>query len=532
MKATSPYRASTRTTWRIGPIARLSLGLIALLLTLVMLSDMLFGVLPSTEQRQRQLRQRVMETLAVQISPLLETGDTSTLGRTLTQVLARDSDIRSITVRRLDGGLYMQRGKTADAAANARPPGPGAPADDAELRVSILAGQQTWGDITMRFAPVPAWSLQAWLKQPLVQLLLIVGGVGFLLCYAYLRRAMQYLNPAASVPDRVRKAFDSLAEGLVIVDQQARIVLANRAFRQLHPEADVDLNGQRIDALPWLVSCLDAQTAAWTTTLQSGVAVSAQPLSLRLPEGPLLQLLVSCAAVTDDKGRSRGCLVTFDNVTAVHQANEELRHTLAQLEASRQRIEEQNGELRQLASRDALTGCFNRRALFELASELFEHAQRGRSPLCCLMIDIDHFKQFNDSYGHAVGDQVIQVVSRALAAGLRQGDVLGRYGGEEFCVVLPGLSVADALVVAERMRGDIESNASKAIRGTEVRAITASFGLATVNVQARSIEALIDQADKALYQSKQSGRNRVTQWQSSAALLALASADQAHLLTD
>jgi diguanylate cyclase (GGDEF)-like protein/PAS domain S-box-containing protein len=511
----SPRSLRTR-RFGIGPIARLSMGVVALMITLVMVADLVLGVLPSTQHSQRLQRQRVTETLAMQISPLLEAADTRTLSHTLAQMLARDADMRGITVRRLDGAVYMQRGtppqgqgvdSSAAAAAN-------------DLRVTILSGKQAWGDITVRYAPTPALSWLSWLSQPLVQLLLVLGSAGFVLCYAYLRRAMQYLNPSASVPDRVRKTFDALAEGLVIVDQQSRIVLANRAFRQLHPEANIDLNGQRLDALEWLRPEGDSEPAAWTKTLTTGEAVDAQPLSLPQPDGPPVQLLVSAAAVTDDKGRARGCLVTFDNVTAVHRANEALRQTLSQLESSRQRIEQQNDELRRLASRDALTGCFNRRAFFEMASELFAQAQQSRTPLCCLMVDIDHFKQFNDSYGHAVGDQVIQVVSRALAAGLRQSDVLGRYGGEEFCIVLPGLSVADALAVAERMRADIQANAHLAIRGTKVSAITASFGAATFNVHARSIEALIDQADQALYRSKKGGRNCVTTWQSAAALLA------------
>jgi diguanylate cyclase (GGDEF)-like protein/PAS domain S-box-containing protein len=529
---TTAQTPRTHPVWqrvRVGPIARLSMGVVALMITLVMVADLMFGVLPSVQHTQRLQRQRVAETLAMQLTPLLELGDTQIIGQTLVQMLARDSDIRGITVRRLDGSVHVQRG-AALASPTAGSPGPAdgnaqtnpltnAQAATSELRVAILAGKQAWGDVTLRFVSVPALSPQLWLSQPIVQLLLVLGTAGFVLCYAYLRRAMQYLNPSASVPDRVRKTFDALAEGLVIVDQQSRIVLANRGFRRLHPDANVDLNGQRLDALPWLLAAADGP-AAWARTLQSGVAVQAQPLSVPQPDGPPAQLLVSAAAVTDDKGRARGCLVTFDDVTAVHRANEELRHTLSQLENSRQRIEEQNEELRRLASRDALTGCFNRRAFFELASELFAQAQQSRTPLCCLMIDIDHFKQFNDSYGHAVGDQVIQVVSRALTAGLRQADVLGRYGGEEFCVVLPGLSVADALAVAERMRADIQANAHLAIRGTKVNAITASFGVATFNVQARSIEALIDQADQALYRSKQSGRNRVTPWLSAVALLA------------
>jgi diguanylate cyclase (GGDEF)-like protein len=247
--------------------------------------------------------------------------------------------------------------------------------------------------------------------------------------------------------------------------------------------------------------------------LRNAEPVNAQPLELPQPEGAPTQWLVSSAAITDDKGRARGCLITFDNVTAIHRANAELRHTLGELESSRLRIEEQNNELRRLASRDPLTGCFNRRAFFESAETIFEQARRSQMPLSCLMIDIDHFKQFNDRHGHAVGDQVIQAVARALGAGLRQADVLARYGGEEFCIVLPGLVQADAAAVAERLRAEIEAGAARAIRSTEVQTITASFGLASLNAAARSIEALIDQADQALYRAKQAGRNRVTAWE-------------------
>jgi diguanylate cyclase (GGDEF)-like protein len=159
-----------------------------------------------------------------------------------------------------------------------------------------------------------------------------------------------------------------------------------------------------------------------------------------------------------------------------------------------------------------LTGSFNRRAFFEFAGDLFTLAIAGRQPLCCLMVDIDHFKQFNDLYGHAVGDQVIQVVSRLLSTSLRETDVLGRYGGEEFCVVMPGTNVQQALSLAERMRRDIEVNARGCVEGVDVMTITASFGVASLSVAAQSIEGLIDQADQALYSAKQAGRNRVKLW--------------------
>jgi diguanylate cyclase (GGDEF)-like protein/PAS domain S-box-containing protein len=330
---------------------------------------------------------------------------------------------------------------------------------------------------------------------------------------------MHYLDPSASVPDRVRKALDTLNEGLLIVDQQARIVLANRAFREMHPAASGELNGKRLHSLDWLsAGAAGSAPPPWEQTLGSGTPVAAHALALPQPEGGATQLLVSSSAILDNRGHARGCLITFDNVTAVHRANEELRLAMVEREKSRGRSEQQNEDLRRLASRDSLTGCLNRRAFFELAGAAHGQALREQAPLCCLMVDIDHFKSFNDTYGHAVGDQVIQAVARSLSAGLRQVDLLGRYGGEEFCVLLPGANEAQAMAVAERMRAEIENSASSAIRGTEVMPITASFGLTTLAQGARTIELMIDQADQALYLSKKFGRNRVTRWEPAAAL--------------
>jgi PAS domain S-box-containing protein len=317
----------------IGPIARLSLGLVALLVSLVMLADTFLQIIPDPQAAEQRMRQRVAGNLALQITTLLESGDTVTLSKTLQRVLSGDPSIASISVSRPDGSVLIQRGQLQTATPKETsflsPPG----ATD-QLSVPVLSGNQVWGDIHIQFAAAKRTGLLAWLMQPTMKLLGAITIGGFLLFYAYLRRAMHYLNPSASVPDRVRTAFDSLTEGLLIVDQHGRIVLANNAFRQLHPEADTELNGQRLDALTWL-SAGPSATAPWAKTLQSGEALTAEPLALVQPEGEPTQFLVSCAAITDNRGKSRGCLITFDNVTAVHSANEELRHTLAQLESSR-----------------------------------------------------------------------------------------------------------------------------------------------------------------------------------------------------
>lgn len=185
---------------------------------------------------------------------------------------------------------------------------------------------------------------------------------------------------------------------------------------------------------------------------------------------------------------------------------------VGELRQSRHRIQVQNTELRRLASRDSLTGCFNRRAFFEQAGELFAQAKAQESSFCCFMADIDHFKQFNDIYGHAVGDQVIQVVAKALTVGLRMPDVLCRYGGEEFCIALPSTSLENAMAVAERIRANIEARASQGMRDISGKPITASFGVASLDTGANTLEDLINQADQALYLSKKNGRNQVTAW--------------------
>ena len=501
-------------TWaklRAGPVARLSLGLMALVISLLMLADMLLGVAPDRGDLERQLRQRSSESFAVQITALLESGDEGTLSRTIQQVIGRNADILSIAVRRAEGSIVAQGG---DHARYWIAPQTGRSTVN-HVRVPVYADRNHWGDVEMTFAPPAVRTFRNWVTEPTILFMGLVGVGGFLLFYAYLRRAMQYLDPSATVPDRVRKAFDSLTDGLLILDRQGRIVLANRAFRNFHPTADRELNGQLISELPWLGTTgekSDEALAPWTRALRDATAVTGEALSIAQPDGGQTETIVNCSPIADAQGRMRGCLVTFDDVTEIHRKNEEMGRMLAELDRTRAEIERQNDELRRLAARDSLTGCLNRRAFFEAVADVFEPALRANANLCCIMADIDHFKGFNDLYGHAVGDQVIQVVARTLASNLRVTDILCRYGGEEFCIILPETTPEEGCAIAERMRASIEKNGSAAIRNIEVSAITVSFGVADLADGATRIEELVNEADNALYSSKESGRNRVTLW--------------------
>ena len=174
----------------------------------------------------------------------------------------------------------------------------------------------------------------------------------------------------------------------------------------------------------------------------------------------------------------------------------------------RKRMED---ELRRLAISDSLTGLFNRRHFFELAQLEYERFRRYSHPLALIMADIDHFKAVNDQYGHLIGDQVLQAVADTLQRNLRQVDILGRYGGEEFAMALPETDTATARALAERLRTAIADRVFATGQGP--LALTLSLGVAAVSDRASiDFEHLLDAADRMLYQAKLAGRNRVMTW--------------------
>ena len=164
-------------------------------------------------------------------------------------------------------------------------------------------------------------------------------------------------------------------------------------------------------------------------------------------------------------------------------------------------------EVERLAITDSLTSLYNRRHLFELADREFQRARRYRLPLAVMMVDIDEFKRVNDTYGHAIGDQVLQRVAECCRKELRGVDVIGRYGGDEFVALLPETGLSAACQVAERLRKTVAERVldTKAGRVT----VTVSLGIAVLDDDHLTPETLLDHADQSLYRAKQNGRNRV-----------------------
>ncbi len=168
-------------------------------------------------------------------------------------------------------------------------------------------------------------------------------------------------------------------------------------------------------------------------------------------------------------------------------------------------VVERTKELERLATTDSLTGLYNRRKLIDILEHELTRAKRYGNELSVVLFDIDNFKKINDTYGHDVGDYVLQQVTKLVKDNLRNVDVIGRWGGEEFLIVLPQTNLEGAKVVAEKVRKAIEQHSF-----AKVGRVTASFGVADYDVEKdKHIDDFLKKADIALYRAKNTGRNRV-----------------------
>ena len=228
------------------------------------------------------------------------------------------------------------------------------------------------------------------------------------------------------------------------------------------------------------------------------VELSSDVLDIRVGRRPSLEEIVATA--------TEGLLalnLSYQELTT------QLRQTLSAQQQMAEELRRVNDQLKELASTDPLTGLANRRAFDDALARELAQARRQKHPLSLLMLDIDHFKKFNDSYGHDTGDSVLVAVAQAMANALRSSDLAARYGGEEFCAILPATPLAGAQIAGERVRAAIEA-LRLPWRESELR-VTASVGCAEVRDLGaqRAATVTLRSADDALYAAKEAGRNRV-----------------------
>jgi len=257
---------------------------------------------------------------------------------------------------------------------------------------------------------------------------------------------------------------------------------------------------------------------AWTILLVGAAVISLSRLGwvqanvvteYAVQIGSLLEAILLSLALADRINTERR--LRYQAQTEALQASQKANLELeARVRDRTAELEQLNQRLQQLSETDQLTGLANRRYLEQRLQQEWERASRNGNALAFLLVDVDHFKQVNDRYGHPAGDACLQQVAKQISAGLRlSSDVAARYGGEEFCLLLPNTDCDGAKVVAERIRRHVESHVIE-VDGAVIR-VTISVGVSCCAPgSGNSIEQLIKRADDTLYQSKQSGRNQVT----------------------
>lgn len=494
----------------ISVTTRITLSLVAMGMT-ILLGSQLLGILPNERDAIVRGRSSLCESIAIQFSVLAVRGDQSGMETSLRAVMARNSEIQSIGLRRNTGNLLVSTPGHAEKWA----PSTTGQSTETHMLVPIFEGEKQWGTVEVQFQPPTTNWLGKYLH-PLVTLCLYFGLSTLLVFGGYLRRVLTQLNPSKVVPQRVRNALDTLAEGLLLLDPHGRIVLANQSFTQTTGQELEDLMGKPVGSLPWIdkddKESDDSEGGKvrsippWQEVLNDGQARRGRIMALSDSAVGDKTFVVSASPICDESGRQRGAIASFEDVSRLEQKKIELSTALQTLRLTTEKVKEQNQVLERLATRDPLTSCFNRRSFFEQFDSQWNSAKRYHQPLSAIMVDVDHFKSINDNHGHSVGDQVLQKVAETLMQTARETDIVARYGGEEFAILLPNTEILNAAASAERIR-----KALAAMKFPNL-SVTASLGVSSICQKATSPQELLDQADKCLYVAKRNGRNQVVRF--------------------
>ncbi len=239
---------------------------------------------------------------------------------------------------------------------------------------------------------------------------------------------------------------------------------------------------------------------------------TSQPQSFEMrmvrQDGAFLWTGVQATAARDPESGAPVCRITLSDISELKRVEDELRQAKELLEQANRKLQQSFALEQQLARKDDLTGLFNRRHFLELADREFGASVRYRRPLSILMIDTDRLKLVNDSFGHKAGDKMLVTVARTAAAQLRAADVMARYGGDEFIILLPQTGAQEAFPIAERIRESVAAARLENERGSFT--VTLSIGIADMIREPRdaSVQDVVQRADKVLYAAKTAGGNR------------------------
>lgn len=344
------------------PILQICLGILSFTVSLILIAYAL-ELLPDESKAALEARARVSESLAIQLAGAASRNDVVGIKDTITAVVKRSNgEMLSVAMRRADGEIVVETGAHATHWVN--------PADnkstETHVQIPLKNGKSDWGRIEIAYRPV-ATGFQAFgFSQKMIALLCFMVGAGFLGYYFILKRSLRELDPGRVIPERVQAAFDALAEGVLIMDESERLLLANKAFAKYLGTTSEILFGTKADELPWLQfkKEFSIDDLPWRVAIRTEQPVTGSIMGLRDVSGTQRRMVVNATRITDDKNVTRGVIATFDDVTLLQEKNQQLETSIEQLNSFQKKIEQQNRDLQFLAACDPLTGCLNRRAFF------------------------------------------------------------------------------------------------------------------------------------------------------------------------
>jgi diguanylate cyclase (GGDEF)-like protein len=302
--------------------------------------------------------------------------------------------------------------------------------------------------------------------------------------------------------DLVPIARDTLVEqmldGMIVLDDQQRIIDINPSARKMITRGDDIKIGDNLS--PYLPEFCSAMSG---TKNQS----KTQILSFHETSNNLRYVDVRFTIIKGIKAGTNCSLLILRDITKRKTVEDSLNRANQELERRIEEIQKLQHQLREESIRDPLTNLYNRRYLEDSLNREFARAHRDRYPISIIMADIDHFKRVNDTFGHGVGDYVLQQLSQLLISSFRLEDIVCRYGGEEFIIVMPATTAETAYIRTENLRRTLDETVMD-ISGQKVQ-ITLSAGVAVYPDDGSTVDEVIKVADRALYQAKSAGRNRV-----------------------
>ena len=318
------------------------------------------------------------------------------------------------------------------------------------------------------------------------------GLSGIIFAFSLLRTRLMDLIPVAR-----SHLIENMSDGVLVLDSQNRVVDINSAMENFLGGEPSSLLGKNASEI----------LSAWVEKADPLLSGLESQNEMRIPDDPSRYLDLRVTPLYDHDQRLNGRLIVFRDVTERKDVEKKLLNANYRLQSQLIEIGLLQSQLREQAIRDPLTNLFNRRYLEETLDRELARASREKYPVCIIMIDIDHFKQMNDTYGHEAGDLILKAMADVLGKQSRRGDFACRFGGEEFVVVMPNINTEMAHKRAETLRETLNSLHVPYGRYNLTR--TFSMGIASYPANGDSRDVLLRAVDRAMYAAKEAGRDHI-----------------------